>query len=167
MVSRKAGWFSPWLMAVHDSETGELQSLCRVMSGFSDAFYKEATARFQKKSLPSAPSYYVTGEQCSVWFEADEVWEIRGAELTISPVHAAAAGEVAAGGGRGLALRFPRFLRRREDKALEDATSPADIALMFQQQANRSALPPAAAPARRTTAEDAGSGSDDEAEEDL
>jgi DNA ligase-1 len=37
---RKAGWFSPWLMAAIDTDTGELQSLCRVMSGFTDAFYK-------------------------------------------------------------------------------------------------------------------------------
>jgi len=29
-----------------------------------------------------------------VWFEASEVWEVRAAELTISPVHRAAAGIV-------------------------------------------------------------------------
>ena len=45
---RKAGWYSPWLMAALDSATGELQSVCRVMSGFTDAFYKDATARFDK-----------------------------------------------------------------------------------------------------------------------
>jgi DNA ligase 1 len=42
---RKAGWFSPFLMACWDPEEGALQSVCRCMSGFSDAFYKEATAR--------------------------------------------------------------------------------------------------------------------------
>ena len=32
-------------MACYDPETEELQSVCRVMSGFSDSFYQEATAR--------------------------------------------------------------------------------------------------------------------------
>ncbi|TYK28629.1 DNA ligase 1 isoform X3 [Cucumis melo var. makuwa] len=38
---RKAGWFSPFLMACYNPGTGEFQSVCRVMSGFSDAFYIE------------------------------------------------------------------------------------------------------------------------------
>ena len=37
---RKAGWFSPFLVAVWDPIHEEFQSVCRVMSGFSDAFYK-------------------------------------------------------------------------------------------------------------------------------
>jgi len=135
---RKAGWFSPFLMAVHDPDTGELQSLCRVMSGFTDAFYKAATARLGAKTIASPPSYYVTGESPSVWFEADEVWEIRGAELTASPVHMAACGRGATG-GRGLALRFPRFLGIREDKNVEDASSPDLLLSLFHKQSNRAA----------------------------
>lgn len=38
-------WYSPFLLAVYDPQAEELQSLCRCMSGFSDAFYREATAR--------------------------------------------------------------------------------------------------------------------------
>jgi len=155
---RKAGWFSPWLMAVHDPETGELQSLCRVMSGFSDAFYKEATARFQKKILASPPPYYMTGESCSVWFEASEVWEIRGAELTASPVHQAAVGEIP--GERGLAMRFPRFIKIREDKSVEDASTPTLVASMFKQQSNR--VVPKPEVGSKSKAEDA-SASDEEA----
>lgn len=33
--------YSPFLMACYDPDTEEYQSVCRVMSGFSDAFYKE------------------------------------------------------------------------------------------------------------------------------
>ena len=42
---RKAGWHSPYLLACWDGEREELQSVCRVMSGFSDAFYKDALVR--------------------------------------------------------------------------------------------------------------------------
>ncbi|XP_022771969.1 DNA ligase 6 isoform X3 [Durio zibethinus] len=38
---RKAGWYSPFLMACYNPDTEDYQSVCRVMSGFSDSFYKE------------------------------------------------------------------------------------------------------------------------------
>ena len=38
---RKVGWLSPFLMAAWDPETETYQSVCRCMSGFTDAFYTE------------------------------------------------------------------------------------------------------------------------------
>ncbi|XXG80494.1 hypothetical protein AAC387_Pa09g1344 [Persea americana] len=38
---RKAGWFSPFLLACFNPDTEEFRSVCRVMSGFSDSFYAE------------------------------------------------------------------------------------------------------------------------------
>jgi ATP dependent DNA ligase C terminal region len=82
------------------------------MSGFSDAFYKASKERLDARGLlPKAPPYYNTGERPDVWFEAAEVWEIRGADLTISPVHRAATGRLVE--GRGCSLRFPRFIQAR------------------------------------------------------
>ena len=43
---RKKEWLSPWLLAVYEPSSGEYYSLCRCMSGFSDAFYTAATERF-------------------------------------------------------------------------------------------------------------------------
>ena len=40
---RKKKWVSPWLVAVYDPETETFGSVCRVMSGFTDEFYKENT----------------------------------------------------------------------------------------------------------------------------
>jgi hypothetical protein len=47
-------------------------------------------------------------------------------------------------GGRGLALRFPRFLSIREDKNVEDATNPDHVLSLFHKQSNRSAPTPQA-----------------------
>ena len=130
---RKAGWYSPFLLAVFDPETDEYQSICRCMSGFSDEFYRETTARLQNSVIPVKRPYYVTQEHPDVWFDACEVWEIRGADLTLSPVHKAAVGKVP-GSTRGVGLRFPRFLRRREDKTIEEATTAEMIATMYDAQ---------------------------------
>ncbi|KAI9311581.1 ATP-dependent DNA ligase [Dichotomocladium elegans] len=37
---RKVGWFSPVLLACYNPENGTFESVCKCMSGFSDAFYK-------------------------------------------------------------------------------------------------------------------------------
>jgi DNA ligase-1 len=102
-------WFSPFLCAVYDREREQFQSLCRVMSGFSDEFYAAATARLGATAIPAPKPYYATGERPSVWFEPTEVWEVRGAELSISPVHKAAVGRCHQ--SRGISLRFPRWGR--------------------------------------------------------
>ncbi|GMH43726.1 hypothetical protein BSKO_11648 [Bryopsis sp. KO-2023] len=132
---RKVKWYSPFLLAIWDPETEEFQSICRCMSGFSDAFYEEATARLSEKAIPGPKSYYRTQEQPSTWFEPSEVWEIKGADLTISPVHQAALGRVHK--SKGCGLRFPRFIKVREDKGPMDASTPDAIEMMFLKQSRR------------------------------
>eukprot|EP00941_MAST-03F_sp_MAST-3F-sp1_P000239 g239.t1 len=130
---RKAGWFSPFLVAVYDRETESYESVCRVMSGFSDEFYKEWTTFFQDgKILPQKDVAYNTDESPPVWFSPEVVWEIRGAEFQISPVHKAASG-ILLKDGKGLGLRFPRFLRVKEDRDVTTATSPEDIIRLWKQ----------------------------------
>lgn len=136
---RKAGWYSPFLLAVYDPETETYQSMCRCMSGFTDEFYRTRRENFGKPpSLVESgvkPPVYDTLEQPDVWFNPTEVWEIRGADLTLSPKHRAAAG--ARHEERGISLRFPRFIRVRDDKNVEDASGPEEVARLFDAQQSR------------------------------
>ncbi|KAL5611999.1 hypothetical protein BROUX41_000438 [Berkeleyomyces rouxiae] len=138
---RKSKWWSPILMAVRNEETGSLEAVCKCMSGFTDAFYKanrefygddmdEDTARNTRKAQPAFVEY--TGPDPDIWFEPQEVWEMGFADITLSPTYSAAMGLIS--DERGLSLRFPRFIKKREDKSIEEASTNEFLAGLYQKQ---------------------------------
>ncbi|KAH9880020.1 hypothetical protein J1614_002045 [Plenodomus biglobosus] len=138
---RKAAWWSPILLAIRNAETGQLEALTKCMSGFTDAFYKANRAKYDPDDadctavLPAKPHYvqYNGGAGTpDVWFEPQEVWEVAFADLTLSPTYTAAIGLVSE--FRGLSTRFPRFLRVREDKGVEEATEAQELADLYRKQ---------------------------------
>ncbi|GAA0163653.1 DNA ligase [Lithospermum erythrorhizon] len=133
---RKAGWYSPFLMACYNPDTEEYQSVCRVMSGFSDSFYIEMKEFISgDKILAKKPPYYRTAEVPDKWFSPELVWEIRGADLTVSPVHHGAYGLVHL--SRGISVRFPRFIRSLSDRKPDECSTATDIADMFHAQTRK------------------------------
>lgn len=139
---RKRKWISPILVATRDDNDGTLGCVCRVMSGFSDQFYREFTRaklgqEIDENLLETCPNNQKhpsveTSEQCTFWFEPAEVFEIKAADITVSPTHRSAFGLICP--DRGLSLRFPRFIRRRIDKSIQEATTPAQLALCYRNQ---------------------------------
>lgn len=133
---RKAAWWSPILLAVRDPESGQLQAVCKCISGFTDKFYKE-NKEFYDEHGPNVvngkPGYveYSAGYP-DVWFEPQEVWEMAFADITLSPVYTAAIGLV--NEDRGLSLRFPRFLKKRDDKSIEEASTSDFLAGLYRKQ---------------------------------
>ncbi|KAL4764416.1 putative DNA ligase I [Aspergillus foveolatus] len=134
---RKAKWWSPILLAVRNPETGGLQAVTKCMSGFSDKFYQANKGKYEEGSpnVISRPSYVEYNGEPDVWFEPQEVWEMAFADITLSPTYPAAIGLVS--DERGLSLRFPRFLRVREDKSIDEASTSDYLALLYRKQSDR------------------------------
>lgn len=86
----------------------------------------------EDKILSKKPPYYQTAELPDMWFTPELIWEIRGADFTVSPVHQAAIGLVHP--SRGISVRFPRFIRPIMDRRPEECSTAADIADMFHSQ---------------------------------
>lgn len=143
---RKAKWWSPILMAVRNEESGTLEVVCKCISGFTDTFYKankefydngeeSGEPKNTKLQKPSFIEYY--GPSPDVWFEPQEVWEMAFADITLSPVYTAAIGLVS--DERGLSLRFPRFLKKREDKGIDEASTNEFLANLWRKQEAKAA----------------------------
>ena len=134
---RKAKWWSPILLAVRNPATGSLEAVTKCISGFTDKFYKENKERYNEDTgdnLISRPSYVEYPGSPDVWFEPQEVWEMAFADITKSPTYLAAVGLVDE--VRGLSMRFPRFLKVREDKSVDEASTADFLAeLWFKQEA--------------------------------
>ncbi|KAK4443876.1 ATP-dependent DNA ligase [Podospora aff. communis PSN243] len=137
---RKAKWWSPILMAVRNEETGMLEAVCKCMSGFTDTFYK-ANKEFYDDGSESGqpqnihaqkPSFIEYAGHPDVWFEPQEVWEMAFADITISPTYTAAIGLVQE--DKGLSLRFPRFIKKREDKGIDEASTNEFLASLWEKQ---------------------------------
>lgn len=94
-----------------------------------------------RKTQPSFVEY--SGPRPDVWFEPQEVWEVAFADITLSPTYTAAIGLASA--DRGLSLRFPRFLRKREraDKGVEEASTSEFLAGLWRKQEAKAVVMPA------------------------
>nr|QDO16341.1 DNA ligase 1 [Lingulodinium polyedra] len=133
---KRTGSYGAFLLAIYDPEAEEFQTVCKAGTGFSDEDLASHYEFFKGRTLPQADSNYNVSDKVApdVWLEACQVWEIKAADLSISPVHTSAMGIKA--DGKGIGLRFPRFLRIREDKTPEESTGPEQIVEMFEAQAS-------------------------------
>lgn len=101
-------------------------TLTKIGTGVSDEMWHELKYAFSRQSSVVRPKEYKEINKMfepDVWVNPKIVVEIAGDDLTISSTH-----------GAGVAVRFPRLVRIREDKSPAQATSVEEVAKMYKMQ---------------------------------
>ena len=121
---KRAGMYGALLCAAYNAKQDQFETLCKLGTGLTDEVLAELPKMLSKHKVARKPARLTINKEMEpeVWFEPYLVVEVLGAELTKSPFHTC---------GSGIALRFPRFLRFRNDKKAEQATTTKEIEGMF------------------------------------
>lgn len=101
-------------------------TLTKIGTGVSDEQWQELRARLDKIKANDKPKEYAEVEKAlipDVWITPRLVVEIAGDDLTKSPTH-----------GAGLAVRFPRLVRVRDDKSAWNTTTLTEVRRLYQLQ---------------------------------
>jgi DNA ligase-1 len=130
---KRGGTYGALLLAAYDPEEDEYETVTKCGTGFTDEDLAKLPKMLEKHKLAHKSPRVNSTLEADVWFEPENVIEVIGAEITLSPIHTAAMDKIRK--GSGLAIRFPRFTGNyRLDKAAEDATTVKEILEMYQRQ---------------------------------
>ncbi len=130
---KRAGTYGALLMAAYDEAADVFRTTCKLGTGFDDETLFALKERFKDAVVPHRHARVDSQLTPDVWLEPRFVLEVKGAEITVSPVHTCARDAIRK--GAGLAVRFPRFTGKwREDKKPEDATSQKELLEMYRGQ---------------------------------
>ncbi|SRR5258708_1425058 len=105
-----------FLVGIRDGEI--IKTITKVGTGLTDEQFRELKARLQKLKVKDKPREYQVNKilEPDYWVAPRLVVEIAADDITKSPNHTA-----------GLALRFPRLVKFRDDKSVEEATTLKEV----------------------------------------
>ncbi len=112
-----------FLVGVVDGE--EIKTVTKVGTGLTDDQFRELKIRLEKLKVNEKPKEYQVNKilEPDFWVTPKLVVEIAADDITKSPNHTA-----------GLALRFPRLVNFRDDKAVKDATTVKEVEKLYRLQ---------------------------------
>jgi len=117
---KRSGTYGALLCAAYNDKDDTFETFCKLGTGLTDELLAELPKKLEKYKVDKRPARLEINKEMKpeLWFEPKLVVEVSGAEITKSPTHTCAS---------GLALRFPRFLRYRDNKKAEQATTSKEV----------------------------------------
>ncbi|KAH6624434.1 ATP-dependent DNA ligase [Chaetomium sp. MPI-SDFR-AT-0129] len=136
---KRTSVYGAFLLACYNPNTDTYETVCNIGTGFSEAVLEELHSSLSEIVIDRPKPFYSHSSggqhQPDVWFEPKYVWEVKTADLTLSPRYKAGMKEgVDPSGEKGISLRFPRFIKIRDDKKPDEATSSRQVAEMYRKQ---------------------------------
>jgi len=136
---KRTSVFGAFLLACHNPTTDTYETICNIGTGFSEALLSTLHDELSPLIIDRPKPFYShsagSAHQPDVWFEPKVVWEVKTADLTLSSRYKAGCKESLEGGGeKGISLRFPRFIKVRDDKKPDMATSSRQVVEMYRKQ---------------------------------
>ncbi|KAI1457250.1 ATP-dependent DNA ligase [Annulohypoxylon moriforme] len=136
---KRTSVYGAFLLACYNAASDTYETICNIGTGFSEQVLEELHKQLSEIVIDRPKPFYAHSSggqhQPDVWFEPRYVWEVRTADLTLSPRYKAGIKEnVDPSGEKGISLRFPRFIKLRDDKKPDEATSSRQVAEMYRKQ---------------------------------
>jgi DNA ligase-1 len=122
------------LAAVYDPAHDRFRTVAKIGSGLSERAWRDLRVRLDRLASRSRPRQVDSLITPDVWATPAVVVEVLADEITRSPSHTCGR----SGSAPGYALRFPRMVGERPDKAPEDATTEREILRLHRMQRGRS-----------------------------
>lgn len=112
---RRSNWLGSFTLACRDPETGELETVGKMATGFTDEQLEEMTERLEDRIVEEDGRH--------VTLKPEVVVEVAYEEIQKSPQYSS-----------GHALRFPRLVQVREDLDIDDVDELGKVERIYSQQ---------------------------------
>jgi len=114
-----------FLVGIYDGSIDKFVTVAKIGTGLTDEEWRELKVKSQILKVKEKPKNYLVNKlaECDIWITPKIVVEIKADEITKSPSHTA-----------GLALRFPRLEKFRDDKNPQEITTLKEVEKMYQTQ---------------------------------
>ncbi len=122
------------LVGVYHEKLDAFQTLAKIGTGISDDGWRKLKHTCDALKVDHKPKNVECHKDLypDVWVAPSLVIEVKADEITQSPLHSAAQ----TAHTLGLALRFPRFVRYRDDKDAAEITTAHEVRELYEQQKN-------------------------------
>lgn len=130
---KRAGFgIGGFLAGVYNPKTEKYYTVSKIGTGLTDELFREMKKRCDKATAAQQPEGYEVPKELrpGYWCKPEIVVEIKADEITRSPLHTA--GKTAK--QSGLALRFPRLVKFRDDKSPTQVTSVKELTRLYKIQ---------------------------------
>ncbi|MBD3210029.1 ATP-dependent DNA ligase [Candidatus Micrarchaeota archaeon] len=121
--------FGGVLVSVYNSDSGTLETVAKVATGFTEEEMVDLRKMLEKTKTKNPADNLVFNIEVDYWVEPRYVIEVAFDEITKSSMHTCGTRH-----GKGYALRFPRIVKLREDKTAREVTTTSEVADMYRLQ---------------------------------